>query len=152
MKTDFCQTQFSAKTLSHIPLNDIFHADVFLHGVCGIFALMLHDMFGYLIEAVAEGNFDNSFPWQVRLIHIYCKRGNAYIDVRGAIDDWSDFLSEFSDIADTEFAETLPLTAEQLREFLLQEMSEEELCEFCRMAKTLIEDNEFTYKLNSAKE
>lgn len=152
MRTGFWQTRFARETLSRIPLNDIFHADVFLHGVCGVFALALHDMFGYPIEAVAEGNFDNSLPWQARLIHIYGKQENVCIDVRGATDDWDDFLSEFSDVAYTEFAETIPLTVEQLREFLLQEMSEEEMREFCRMAKTLIADNEFAYNLNSSKE
>lgn len=127
----------------------IIHADVFLHGVCGIFALVLQDMFGYPIEAVAEGDFDNSLPWQARLIHVYCRQNDTYIDVRGAIDNWDEFLSEFSDVAYTNFTETISLTNEQLREFLMQEMSENEMREFCQMAKALIEDNKFAYSLNS---
>ena len=76
-------------------------AGEFLHGVCGIFALALNEMFGYPIEALqwicdepAESIWDG-------LEHIYCPvtvlGQKGWADVRGITTDWDGFCKEFGD-------------------------------------------------------
>lgn len=81
-----------------------FDAGAFLHGVCGFFALALYNAFGYSIEAVCElpEEEDEDIEWDQTLIHIFCKKGNKLIDVRGITDDDIEFLDEFNDFFETE--------------------------------------------------
>lgn len=70
-----------------------FGPDDFLHGYCDIFACMLHDKYGYPIEKIIDEDG--------LLIHAYCvcKQYNRtlYMDIRGATDNWEEFLEEFDD-------------------------------------------------------
>ena len=74
------------KTHNRTPYN-------FLHGECDIFARYLSDKYGYKMSALYEE------PGQ--LIHAYCVNEingvTYYIDVRGIIDDWNEFIKEFYD-------------------------------------------------------
>ena len=66
-------------------------AGVFLHGNCGIFAMALHERFGYSIEHVVapadddDDDEEDSVPG-TQLVHIYCLDGDTLYDVRGGTD------------------------------------------------------------------
>ncbi len=66
----------------------------FLHGCCDIFAMVLHEKYGYKLE-YAE--------W-LGLVHAYCvaeHNGETfYIDVRGISTDYEEFMKEFEDVMD----------------------------------------------------
>ena len=61
----------------------------FLHGCCDVFAIILHEKYGYSLEYV---------EW-LGLVHAYCvaKHDNReyYIDVRGVCSDYNTFFKEF---------------------------------------------------------
>ena len=77
----------------------------YLHGVCSVAALALHDIFGYQILSLYDVNeardsgikskYSGSFP----IIHDFCfdPKHNAYIDVRGICSDFDVFISEFDE-------------------------------------------------------
>ena len=78
------------------------------NGICGVFALALHDRFGYPIEHIVapiepeeeyEGDLEDNVPVN-SLVHIYCVQDDILLDVRGATDDEALFMSEFSDWVD----------------------------------------------------
>ena len=72
-------------------------AGIFLHGICGVFALALHDRFGYPIEHVVvleEPDDEDAEPYN-DLIHIYCVSDNKFYDVRGCADNEDLFLMNF---------------------------------------------------------
>ena len=83
-------------------------AGVFLHGVCGIFALALSDVFRYDIELAYEQpdpdeeKTEDPLSCFNRLVHIYCTKQvegkTYYIDVRGVTESWETFYgTAFSD-------------------------------------------------------
>lgn len=68
----------------------------FLHGECNVFAVFLHDKYGYDIESLwNKGEFDTG------LIHSYCTKEingvKYYIDIRGITDSYQEFMKEFYD-------------------------------------------------------
>lgn len=81
------------------------HLDDYLHGVCSVAALALHDIFGYQILSLydvseargsgIESKYSGSFP----IIHDFCfdPKHDIYIDVRGICSDFDEFISEFDD-------------------------------------------------------
>lgn len=81
-------------------------ASVFLHGICAVFALALHDRFGYGIYFATDESGDKDTATFPALFHCYCVDGDSEsaIDVRGAIDDMEAFLEEFEDFF-TDYAE-----------------------------------------------
>lgn len=66
-------------------------ADVFLHGSCNLFALTLHETFGYEVYEIRDK--------EDRMVHVFCKstyRGqDVYVDVRGVTTDFVECVSEF---------------------------------------------------------
>lgn len=70
-------------------------AEVFLRGSCGLFALALHDEFGYAVYEAKDG--------AGRLLHIFCKATykcqDAYIDIRGITTSFLECFSEFDEDA-----------------------------------------------------
>lgn len=83
-------------------------AGIFLHGVCGIFALALADVFLYDIELAyekpepGEAMKEDLASCANRLVHIYCKKQvgekTYYVDVRGIVENWETFYgTSFSD-------------------------------------------------------
>lgn len=108
------------------------HAGIFLHGVCGVFALALHDRFGYDIWQVSgydetdmDPEDDDAAPDEF-LLHIYCVCGEKLIDVRGTTDDEEEFLSAFEDLCCTEDTSGYPYAAVECREFVQTSMRESE--------------------------
>lgn len=123
-----------------------YNASIFLHGVCGFFALALNEAFGYDIVVTAEENIDGT-PWDERVIHIYCCEGGAFIDIRGITEDEDSFLDEFSDFMSRhdEFFEVSP---ETLQDVLCNAMRKEEYDAFYQAAKKLVEQYRDEYQVH----
>lgn len=96
----------------------------YLHGICTIFALALHDLYGYPVYCLADpyeveeyGNpalAEDYFP----IIHDFCmigdpfEEGTVYLDCRGAVNHLQLFLEEFRDFFDS--FQLLPYSDENL--------------------------------------
>lgn len=112
---------------------------VFLHGACGVFALALHEKFGYPIEALLDGTGE---PLWDSLVHIYCPvevhGRQGYADVRGITTNWDEFQAEFSDLCDipNQHASVAP---DELKRQLLMEMGSETMDQLYREAMELIQ-------------
>lgn len=65
----------------------LFTADIFLNGASSIVAIVLHNIHGYPLYALMD---DNSF------IHMFCKKDDAFIDIRGITNDFSLFIRPFA--------------------------------------------------------
>jgi hypothetical protein len=82
-----------------------FDRESYLHGRCHIFALALHEVFGYKMELFwdTEAWFDDGETIDTALVHAYCidSKGNLF-DARGKVtrklieDDYEYNESEFS--------------------------------------------------------
>lgn len=119
--------------------------DIYLHGICGIFALALHEVFHYEIYVLAEENVDG-LPWPDRLIHIYCKADDFLLDVRGATVDEEVFFDEFSDFM-TKYSEIFPIDSNSIRDMITQEMSTEEFTAFYNKALEYIEQHHSEFEI-----
>ena len=66
----------------------------YLHGFCDIFALRLHNEYGYDVVSVSNENGE--------MIHSYCAddRRGEYVDIRGRTSDPREFFAEFKDWID----------------------------------------------------
>lgn len=78
------------------PYNENDSAMLFLHGYCSIFALALHDTYGYQTGWLLDGECeDTDCPWDYSLLHIFCVKEEAgetvFIDVRGCQSDEDTF-------------------------------------------------------------
>lgn len=135
-----------AVELTQIPIGKNESALYFLHGVCGVFALAIHDRFGYHIEVAAEENIDGT-SWGNRVIHIYCRDSNDnLIDVRGITNNEELFMECFEDFFVPKYGDFFELSADELRKFLTACMSKEELDWLYHAAMRLIEENTNWYK------
>ena len=154
MLTGYWMAEDPFESLSHTPIASPFgDAGVFLHGLCGIFAIALHEIFGYELSWVLDdleddeedGDFD---PWR-HLVHIYCEAESgdedAYIDVRGITTDEETFFDEFRDFF-TEGSFGYGLPVDTIRDRIIEDMSEEEYAAAYEIAKELIHKNESYYK------
>lgn len=114
-------------------------ATIYLHGVCGVFALALHDRIGHPIEALLD---DNNLPMWSRIVHLYCPvkvlGQQGYADVRGITTSWDEFLEEYAELSGA--WERQPVDADELRDQLLMEMDKETLEQFYRDAVRLIRE------------
>lgn len=68
-----------------------YNAEIFLHGICHVFAYALHQQFGYdILELRSKSNL---------MVHWCCISNfdgkEIYIDVRGATTDYEELLMEF---------------------------------------------------------
>lgn len=119
-------------------------ATIFLHGVCGVFALALHHLLGYPIEVLLD---DSEGEMWARLVHLYCpvevREQQGYADVRGITTSWDGFLAEFADLSET--WEHQKVDPDELREQLLAEMDNEAFCEFYGIAAALIREENWAY-------
>lgn len=126
---DFWDQPSPAEALENVKLSGDIDADFFLHGVCGFFALALHQEFGYPVYVVAaepEDWEDANDTWENRIVHIYCRSGDTYIDVRGKTEDEEAFLNEFADFLWGGGDEYLELEPKELEEFLAKSMDQDE--------------------------
>lgn len=103
---------------------------VFLHGMCGIFALALHDRLGYNLGWILDDEYEGENPW-AHLVHLLCYQpdtedGNpcTWIDVRGATDNYRDFCEEFEDFFDFPGTCVEPPDPDKVRETIISEVGE----------------------------
>lgn len=75
------------------PKNDYiyYNAEIFLHGLCHVFAYALHQKFGYQVIEIKNNSGT--------MVHWFCthryKGKKIYIDVRGMTSDFNCFINEF---------------------------------------------------------
>lgn len=89
------------------PDDSIFLGD-YLHGVCSVAAIALHDIFGYQVLSLYDENEAKKYGIKSKyspifpIIHDFCydPKHRVYIDVRGAISQFDVFVSEFDDFID----------------------------------------------------
>lgn len=139
--------------LSRIKCKTVGDAQAFLHGVCGIFALALHEEFGYPVTVYAEPADGEDDPIVNRIVHIYCRDGENFIDVRGITADEDAFLNEFSDFISPksdsdEVIGDFPIT--DLEDMLSMTCTKEELAAMIGDAKKLIKEYHVGYSTNDA--
>lgn len=125
-------------------------ATIYLHGVCGVFALALHDRLSHPIEALLD---DSDGPLWSRLVHLYCPvkvlGQQGYADVRGITTSWDEFLDEYAELSGA--WERQPVDPDKLRERLLSEMDKETLDRFYRGAVRLIREEPWSYDGSAVK-
>ena len=125
-----------------------FDAVAFLHGVCGIFALALHDRFDHKLDWVLDDEYDGAFknnPW-AHLVHVFCSITDgedilATVDVRGISDDFELFLDEFADFVDYPGVWVSPPSREELEREMIREVGAETYKEYYQAAMTIIEEH-----------
>ena len=106
MKTGYW-LEFDGQT-KNVAINNLFNNDrnnyddidaldqinEFLYEYCEVFAVALHQHFGYKIEYLYDTNN--------QLVHAYCILSIGgkihYIDIRGITDDWDEFIDDFKDM------------------------------------------------------
>lgn len=137
VETGFWKDIEPNESLARVALGDDADASWFLHGFCGIFALALHERFGYEIEVAAEEDIDG-LPWESRLVHIYCRHEGLFVDARGAVGDKKRFLCEFEDFYIE--SDCFPVTKEELEAFLHSQMPDKETAKLKKKAEKLLED------------
>ena len=119
-------------------------ATIYLHGVCGVFALALHDRIGHPVEALLD---DNNLPMWSRIVHLYCPvkvlGQQGYADVRGITTSLDEFLEEYAELSNT--WERRPVDPGELRKQLLMEMDKDTLEQFYRDAVRLIRETPWAY-------
>ena len=121
----------------------------FLHGVCGVFALALHNTFGYQIEVAADTDVDGT-PWEERIIHIYCRDGQEnFVDVRGITNDEDSFIVAFEDFFIPKYGEYINIQEDNLRKFLSKCIDEDALSWLYNEAILLIHRYAGEYKIKN---
>lgn len=135
---------YTDKELNDINLGNNITAQWFLHGICGVFALAIHEQFGYDIEILLDA-YDPNLPNEI--IHIYNTTEEKFMDIRGLFSNKDEFLNEFSDLYEKPVFQKIP--AFELKEKLLQEMTEKELNEFLQKATRFIQTHKARYKGDS---
>ena len=154
MEKGFYEVPFVEDALMNLvfPEGQKIDGQTFLHGECGIFALALHDTYGYdlgwLLDDDEENESDN--PWH-HLVHVFCitnvdgEDDPVYIDVRGCQTNESRFEDPFEDF----FVEpnyVYGVSYETIRDNIWMEMSKEEYDTFYKAAKLFIEQCKEFYK------
>ncbi len=148
-ETDFCDL------LAEYPFFDDQRVDysVFLHGECAVFALVLHDVYGYPVDWVVDDNYDGTdSPWN-HLVHVYCYVGEngtkpdtsedavLWMDIRGMTGDPEEFFTEFQDFFDYPGVWVNPPDLEQMRKQLINDMGEETFIQHCAAAQDFIDEH-----------
>lgn len=120
-------------------MDNTMDATVFVHGVCGIFALALNERFGYPIYQILDlrDDDDDSEPYS-QLVHIFCMDDENYIDVRGMTDNDELFFDDFADDLGSD-TDIFPLLASSCKKFIQESMSEDEFEILNAAAKSIIE-------------
>ena len=114
--------------------------NVYLHGICGCFAIALHDLFKYQITYFVDSEDE---PKPTNLIHAYCQNNGMLIDVRGATKDETACFSAFEDFfTDPVIIET---TRQELYKQITTEMGTETAEKYIDLAKKFIQAHEDVY-------
>lgn len=143
--TLFWAAEDPCAALERIDIGRDFPASIFLHGVCGIFALALNETYGYPIEIAAEEDYEG-LPWEARLVHVYCVDDDNYIDIRGVTDDQDAFFSEFDDFLTGWDDEYFELPSVDLRDFVHRDMSKDEFDWLYQAAMDIIHAHRDEYR------
>lgn len=145
--------------------------EMFLHGVCGIFALALHDTYGYnigwILDDEEDDEEDDCIPWNLddkisnksescynpwyHLVHIFCyhensKENTVFVDIRGCQTDKSKFEEGFEDF----FVEPnyeFDLSYDDLKDKICETMSKETFKEYYDAAIYFIKEGKDIYKI-----
>jgi len=118
-------------------------AEIFLHGYCDIFALALHQAFGYKMEQMADSAEPDT------LVHAYCVSHNAagnkvFIDVRGVTGSEGALFGPFEDFFTEPVRKTI-LSEHDARRCMLYPT--QMLKRLLREAKRIIEQNHGIYNV-----
>lgn len=146
-KTLFWHEEDPYDTLANTFLDSI-NLAIYLHGICGVFALALCHRLHYDIYVVAEENIEGT-SWESRLIHIYCKDPNGnFVDVRGLIGGTladEKFFEEFEDffVGEPDIFQLRPC---DLYAFLENNMGHEELDKYLSVANKIVSIGLDAYK------
>lgn len=139
------------EALDGIPvMND--SAMIYLHGVCGIFALALHDIFGYKLDWAVEDDIEwaeqNPDPMDY-LVHVFCydEEREAFIDVRGITTSMKDFFEEFEDFFTPPGVYVGDLEAEALRQSIIADKGEETFQNYYDLACIMINEHRDWYEM-----
>lgn len=116
-------------------------ATIFLHGVCGAFALALHERFGFDVAFVIDEYAEEHTLDE--LVHVYCLDDGDFVDVRGRVDDEDAFLEDFEDF----LAEPVHVgvDAKTLEETLTRWMGRDALERYKTLATGFIREHEDFY-------
>lgn len=115
----------------------------FLHGTCSVFALALHERFGYAIEWTLEEEYDQAddpgSPWDY-LVHAYCIDGDEnLIDVRGLTCDAPGFFEEFEDFVTYPATWHSPPDAREIESECIRTMGRDTFDAYLKAAFALID-------------
>lgn len=118
---------------------------MYLHGVCDIFALALHDTYGY--ELCRGMAYDYDVDDNV-LVHAFCMTVSSngedvFVDIRGCTTDEKLFEDEFSDW-EMEYDFSIP--REVVHFGLIRDMTKEEFETFYEAAKIFIKMGDSIYR------
>lgn len=137
-----------------------FDANFFLHGSCGVFALALHDIFGYRLGWLLDDEYNSkdsddlyaSDPY-MHIVHIFCvaetpEYGALFVDVRGMVDNAEMFFREFEDFFEPPVRKPpYSPTEEDLRNWMGLEAGSKTLEQFYRWAREMILRHPDWYKI-----
>lgn len=121
---------------------ELLATSIFLHGECGVFALMLAKRFSYPLFASFESS-DNTDLATGDILHIYAKVEDIYIDCRGIIRDERRFFQTFSALP-REIC-TREITQDELDEFLRNMLPDDVYDALTKEADTVIQRNRAAY-------
>ena len=126
-------------------------AHAFLHGICGIFALALHDIFGYALDWCVEDDFeyaDDPVPMDY-LVHVFCfdEERAAFIDVRGITTSMEAFFEEFEDFFTPPGIYVGDLDAEMLKQTMVSDMGNKTYEDLYAAACALIQGHRSWYEM-----
>lgn len=141
MKTGFWLTPAIDEALENAHLSTGDESSIFLHGLCGIFALALHEKFGYELEYIVDKNEPPSLAY---LIHVYCHEEDQFIDIRGQTDDKDTFMAEFEDFFERYV--TIPVDVETLAKALTDWTDSETLTRYTDAARAFIQAHKDYYE------
>ena len=139
MRTGFYLTPNVDEALENVEVSGNNSAEIFLHGLCAVFGLALHQRFGYPIEYLVDSYGEDSS--MDSLIHAYCfdPDSELYVDVRGATESEDECFSEFEDFFTD--GEVLGAPAEKMATWVKNQMGEETFQQYLIAAKGLIDQH-----------
>lgn len=128
--------------------------NVYLHGMCTVFAIALHDIYGYPVSVMLDDEEGSKDAPDQHLIHAYCTANRdgapVFIDVRGTTGDAKTFKDEFSDFFDTEPVVVDGFPVERLKEWVRNDIGETS-GEYLAIAKDFIRTHPDWYAVPGTK-
>jgi len=125
-------------------------ASAFLYGTCTVFALVLHDRYGYPIECIPDKDMTDPLK---DLCHVYCivpsdDGCRLYADVRGITGSWEDVVAPFEDILD----HGIPVEADAIVRECDRYLGKDTVLKFRQAANQLIDEHPDWYTLEHTTE